>query len=248
MGKLSWRKLPDPWQGSASPPLIEAGEIHLFEMSLQVSGAAELERWHRMLGADEVERAKRFRQEKHRRRFIVARGKLRQVLGIYLALDSSTLSFTYGPAGKPGLPGRTATNMAFNLSHSDELAILAIARGLAIGVDVERVCVLAEFDELVERFFSRRESEAFAKLPERIKPNAFFNLWTRKEALLKATGEGIAHCLNSVEVTFLPQEPTRLLAAPKHFGAVSDWGLRSLDIGNRYAAAIAFRSGNAEAL
>ncbi len=130
----------------------------------------------------------------------------------------------------------------FNLSHSEGVGLVALTRQTEIGVDVERVRALPEADELVKRFFSRREGIAYAQLPSDQKPAAFFNLWTRKEAWLKATGEGIAHSLHLVEVSFLPDEPARLLYLPAHLGAQAGWSLQALSPLAGYAAAVAVKA------
>jgi 4'-phosphopantetheinyl transferase len=104
---------------------------------------------------------------------------------------------------------------------------------------VERVRALDDADELVARFFSPRETAAYRELPSDQRPIAFFNLWTRKEAWLKATGEGIAHSLNQVEVSFLPGEPTRLLRLPRASDALPNWNLHDLSPAPGFAAAVA---------
>jgi 4'-phosphopantetheinyl transferase len=126
------------------------------------------------------------------------------------------LQFAYGPHGKPALAGGqpAEADPQFNLAHSENLALLAFAHTGAVGVDVEQVRPMPDADQLVARFFSPREQFAFKQLPDEQKPAAFFNLWTRKEAWLKATGDGIGHLLSQVEVSFLPGEPARLLSVP----------------------------------
>src|SRR5262249_48669543 len=121
----------------------------------------------------------------------------------------------------------------------EDLALIAITRLGAIGVDVEQIRPVADAGELVERFFSPRENILFTALPDNQKNAAFFNLWTRKEAWLKATGEGIAHSLNRVEVTFLPGEPAQLLALPEKPGLISDWTLRALTPASGFVSAVA---------
>src|SRR5262249_10949243 len=159
----------------------------------------------------ERERATRFVRDVHRERFIVAHGVLRLILARYLDRPAGSLQFKLGPNGKPELAGDLLETLYFNLAHSENLALVAVGTNSSIGVDVERVRCLDNFDELVGRFFSHREASVFHGLNAELKPQAFFNLWTRKEAWLKATGEGIGHSLNRVEVTFLEGDGARLL-------------------------------------
>ena len=192
------------------------------------------------LAPAERERAARFHFPRDRNRFIAGRGALRQILGRYLQTDPIKLQFTYGPHGKPALAqGAEESGLQFNLAHSGGLALLAVTRSGKIGVDLERVRALKDAEGLVTRFFCPREIAAFQGLPEDQKPAAFFNLWTRKEAWLKAIGEGIGHSLNRVEVSFLPGEPARLLTLPEGPHAAARWNLRDLAPAPGFAAALA---------
>lgn len=224
--------------GGAPPPLAD-NEAHVWAASLKVPDAA-LARFATTLSSTEQARASRFHFERHRRRFIAGRGLLRALLGRYLRTDPARIELGYGPAGKPMLAAnQSPTAWQFNLAHSEDLALFAITRSRAIGVDVEKVRALEDADELVARFFSPREHAAFTQLADAQKPAAFFNLWTRKEAWLKATGEGIAQSLHLVEVSFLPGEPARLLSLPPSLGQGTTWTLADLRPAPGFAAAVA---------
>ena len=185
-----------------------------------------------LLSPDEHARAARLRAAERRRRFVVARGVLRTILGRYLGLDSTTLRFDYGPHGKPTL---TTAPLRFNVSHSHDLALVAVTREREVGIDVERVRDTVEVARLAARFFSSAEQALLAALPPADRPGAFFRLWTCKEAYLKATGEGVSRALATLDMTG-PQVLVR--------GTVDDrftlYGLRP-DPG--YAAALAVGSG-----
>ncbi|HWQ90508.1 MAG TPA: 4'-phosphopantetheinyl transferase superfamily protein, partial [Clostridia bacterium] len=158
----------------------------------------------------------------------------------YLHTAPGSIRFTYGMHGKPRLDGRQAkSGLHFNLAHSHDLALVAVTRLGPVGVDIELIRYLEELDELVSRFFSPREAVAFYRLPADDKPVAFFKLWTRKEAWLKATGEGIAHSLSQVEVSFLPGEPAQLLRVPHSHAPVQGWSLDNLAPAAGYAGAVA---------
>jgi 4'-phosphopantetheinyl transferase len=199
------------------------------------------------LSDEEGQRASRFRFEQHRNRYIVGRATLRQILGAYLNNPPEKFDFEYGNHGKPTLASRNgAQTLEFNLAHSDALALIAVSQAGPVGVDVEQVRPLKDADELVKRFFSPRENSAFQKLSSEQKPQAFFNLWTRKEAWLKATGDGIAHHLNRVEVSFLPGEPAQLLSLPDNLGSETNWSLRELNPAPGFTAAVALACANPE--
>jgi 4'-phosphopantetheinyl transferase len=222
---------------------LAAGEVHVWSLPLDISQSA-LASVTELLSPEERKRADRFRFEVQRNRFVVGRGLLRVILGRYCDIPPERLRFNYGPKGKPELtPGEgarpTGGALHFNLAHSEGLGVLAVTQTGPVGVDVEQVRRLLEFRELVGQFFSVREAAEFSRLEREQQPAAFFNLWTRKEALLKATGEGIGHSLNRVEVSFLPGEPARVLSLPAEPWAGGKWSLVDLAISPSYAAALA---------
>jgi 4'-phosphopantetheinyl transferase len=237
---IVWRNVPPGNEPRAGTVWPRPGEVHLFLLSLSVS-AGTLRDLSALLAPEELDRAARYVFDVHRVRYIAGRAILRRVLASYLQVQPGTLGFVYGPQGKPSLAGQ-GNGLQFNLAHSENVGLLAVTRGEAVGVDVECIRILDDFDELVGRFFSRRESATFQRLAPELKPTSFFNLWTRKEALLKATGDGIAHCLKEVEVSFLPGEPAQLLGVPSHFGRVEEWNLHDLRcVEPGFAAAVAIR-------
>jgi 4'-phosphopantetheinyl transferase len=220
---------------------IPRTETHIFAAQLDDSLASDFAR--ASLSRDEKDRANRFHRKIHKTRFIAGRSLIRLVLGRYLGVQPATLRFIYSREGKPALdPSFTRSDLRFNLAHSEDLALLAVTRSGEIGVDVEHIRPIPDAAALVARFFSSRESHSFNQLPEDVRPAAFFNLWTRKEAWLKATGEGIAHSLNQVEVSFLPHEPARLLSLPSSRQNAAHWTLRELHPARGVAAAFAVAS------
>ena len=193
-----------------------------------------------ILAHDERARAARFRFDRDRDRFIAGRGLLRTVLASYVEGDPGRLAFDYGPNGKPCLSECDRSGgVHFNLAHSDDLLLVAVARSWEIGVDVERVHALADAEGVAERFFSPREREGLRDLPAAQKLLAFFNLWTRKEAWLKATGVGISDSLGQVEVSFLAGEPARLLKLPGSTEADHPWSLHELAPAAGFVGALA---------
>jgi len=193
-----------------------------------------------VLSADEKDRAARFRFERHRDAFIVARAGLRVLLARFLGRPAAAVTFVYGPNGKPSLPDST---LEFNLSHTEGIALFAFSEACALGVDVECIHPIPNMMDIANRFFCRGEAQELAALPEVEREDAFFVCWTRKEAYLKATGSGLSPALNSFQVT-LCGEAARLV----HFGndpaAALECVLHDLHIKHGYAAAIAHRAGS----
>lgn len=215
------------------------GLVWLWVLSLDIPPDC-LEQLGLTLSEQERQRALRFRFDTHRKRFVAGRGLMRTILGGCLGADPRLLEFVVGPFGKPGLgESFAAAEVQFNLAHCEDLAVLGVTRGARLGVDVERVRRLQDADELVARFFSQREAKAFTELEEASKPAAFFNLWTRKEAWLKATGEGIGRHLSRVEVSFVPGEVPRLKQLPAELGDAGQWTLHSLEPAGGFVAAVA---------
>jgi 4'-phosphopantetheinyl transferase len=181
-----------------------------------------------LLSADERQRAGRFAFERDRRRYIVARARLRQLLGERLGAAPESLQFVYNPHGKPALARRPGQrDLRFNVSHCGEVAAYAFADGRDVGVDVEEVRELPDADDLAMRLFSRRERAAYMRLPVRERPQGFFNCWTRKEAFIKALGEGLSHPLEAFDVSLAPGKPARLLRVGGVPASRCGWALSS---------------------
>jgi 4'-phosphopantetheinyl transferase len=197
------------------------------------------------LSAAEKDRAGKFKFDRHRNRFVAGRGWLRATLAAYLHVEPVRLDFIYSPQGKPALvPELNPAQIHFNLAHSGDLALLAITRVGPVGIDVERIREVKDAADLVARFFCARENELFQRLPATEKPAAFFNLWTRKEALLKATGEGIGKALSEVEVSFLPGEPASLVSIAGDTDRAARWSLHELTPAAGYVGAVAIEAQN----
>ena len=192
------------------------------------------------LSENELLRARRFYFERDRQHFIVARGLLRTILGWYLALSPARLQFTYGPRGKPSLSASCGgEQLRFNVSHSHELALYAVTRGREIGVDIEFMRSLEDADDIARHFFSAHERATLRSLPARLKYQAFYNCWTRKEAYIKAIGEGLSQPLDEFAVSLAPGEPARLLSVMGKPDEVSRWTFEALQPPAGYAAALA---------
>lgn len=245
---IAWPPPPADWATRLVAPSQGQPQVHLWAASLATSDDI-IATLKATLSPDELARANRFHFERHRLRYIAGRGLLREILSRYLGAEPATLNFVYGENGKPALSANTgASNPHFNLSHSEDLALLAVSHAGPLGVDLEAVRSLEDAGELVARFFSTGENEVFQALPSAHQPHAFYNLWTRKEALLKATGAGIGRLLNRVEVSFLPEEPAQFKRLPPQIGRSSEWELHALFPGRGYTAALATQARAAKIL
>jgi 4'-phosphopantetheinyl transferase len=197
------------------------------------------------LSADERARADRFYFQKDRERFIVGRGLLRTILGLYLDTKPEHLRFCYSSYGKPALSkGRGSDTLHFNLSHSDRLALYALTGSREVGVDLERNRPELAVDEIAEHLFSPREVAMLRALPPSMRQEAFINCWTRKEAYIKARGDGLAIPLNEFDVTLVPGEPACLRSTRGDPHEASRWSLQELAPGPGYVAALAIEGHN----
>jgi 4'-phosphopantetheinyl transferase len=218
--------------------VLPENQVDIWRIDL-VGQPDEIQRCRRLLSQDEVTRADRFYFEKHRRRFIMARAAMRQVLGRYIHVAPERLVFSYGARGKPELAARAGERaIHFNLSHSDELALLAVAQELVLGVDIEQVNPEFSTDEIAERFFSTSEVQCLQAVPPGERAEAFFSCWTRKEAYIKAIGEGLYVPLDSFEVAFGPGVPAALLQVRVDPREVARWSMYDIEVPRGFRAAL----------
>jgi 4'-phosphopantetheinyl transferase len=235
-GSILWSPPPAHW------PLTD-DEVHVWCSSLNQSPAS-LEQLSHTLSADEQQRAARFYFAKDRDRFIAGRGVLRAILASYLInLKPSELIFHYSDRGKPSLE---SSPIRFNLAHSDSLALYAISRGRELGVDLERMRPIPELEAIARRFFSAAETDCLLSLPATQRQEGFFNCWTRKEAYLKATGDGITVALDKFEVSLRPGEPAALLRDKLNPHEISRWSLGDLKPAPGYAASLVVKGQGAQ--
>ena len=213
-------------------------DVHVVRVSLD----DPLPRGHELLDDAERERAERFVFERDRRRFVAAHACVRTALGRCLARPAAALRFGAGRRGKPYVID-APLDVRFNLSDGGERAVLAIALGREVGVDIEEVRP-TEVDALARRVFAPSEANALAALPPDDRHAAFFRIWTRKEAFIKALGEGLAMPLDGFEVSPVEDDPAPLLRSCTAPHAPGDWCIRSLKAAPGYAAAVAVDGSN----
>jgi len=215
--------------------ILPGGEIHLWCARLSAD-PAEHDLLQQTLSADERERAARFRFEQHRNAFVTARGMLRRILSWYTGTPPEALAFVYGDRGKPALPD---SGFHFNLSHSGDLALYALARESRLGVDIEHIHRVADAEGIAKRFFSAGEYSALMALDPAQREQAFFRCWTRKESYIKALGDGLAAPLDRFQVALAPGQPPSFIEIDGDPQAAREWSLFDLTPAEGYVAAIA---------
>ena len=229
----------DNFEQPAELPRLADDEVHIWLVDLDASDS-HIEHLQKDLSSEELARAGKFKFERDRKRYIVAHGELRHILGHYLRVDPSRLKFLAGPQGKPELLSTVeAKPPCFNLSHSASAALIGVTDGRRIGIDIEYIH--REFDrlELAARFFAPGEVAKLQRLPSALQPQAFFNCWTRKEAYIKAQGLGLQLPLKDFEVSLIPGEPAALLRTENDVAEASCWRLEEIPIGPHYIGALA---------
>jgi 4'-phosphopantetheinyl transferase len=188
------------------------------------------------LAAVEIERANRFHFWRDKRRYIAGRGILRVLLGRYLNDPTPDVEIAYSEHDKPFLP---TSRVQFNLSHSKGIGLYAFCLGAEIGIDLEEIRPISDAEGIAARFFSSGEYARFQAVPEEKRNDAFFTCWTRKEAFIKAVGEGLSYPLDSFEVAFLPGEEVRLLSIQGSEKEAVRWSLYSLSPAAGFVGALA---------
>jgi 4'-phosphopantetheinyl transferase len=225
---MLWIPAPQPL------PELADHDIHIYCVSLDVGDGAAFER---VLSDDERVRAARFRFAVDRQRFIARRARLRQLLNHYTKLHPAQLSFNYTPYNKPYLQNYP---IEFNLSDSEHLALYAFAH-VPIGIDIEYVHMMTDMDDVAAVMFSGAEIAVYKALPDAQKAEGFFSCWTRKEAFIKAVGEGLSYPLADFDVTLKPDEPAKLLRIRDDIRADETWSLYDLHPASDFRAALAVR-------
>ena len=219
-------------------------EIHIWRIKLDLP-PEEVARLEKQLSTEECERCRRFRFATDQRRFIIRRAALRRLLAAGLKIVPEAVQFKPGAHGKPVVCEETdACDLQFNCSHSGDWALIAIARGIELGVDLEQHKDLPDAGDLATRFFSASEIRELAGLPPSQKTVGFFNCWTRKEAFVKAIGLGLSFPLGCFSVSLATDKPATIVSVPAECGAINQWSMTHLGVCPDYSAAIVFAGEN----
>jgi 4'-phosphopantetheinyl transferase len=219
------------WFPSVTPQPLSDNELHVWRASLDL--AAEVrERLQGSLNSEEKSRAERFLVAEAREQFVAARGILRELLGAYVGVDPQSVALSYRPKGKPWLSPDYNSTVCFNVSHSHGMGLFVFARNREVGVDIEYVKENFRGMEIASHFFSEREIAALAQLPRERMGEAFFGYWTRKEAYVKAHGQGLSIPLDSFTVEFSRSEQV----LSDETGA--RWSCYALEVAPGFAASV----------
>ncbi len=232
--------LPEVWVDPAEVQVWYAWAGASDEAGTSRAIGATARRLEMVLSSEERDRAKRFATAELRHSYVARRGLLRLLLGEYLGADPQALRFGYGGCGKPFLAEPfAASGLRFNLSHSGGLVVLAVSRSRELGVDIERLRPQTDVDQTLRRYFSRRERSAILGCPRPERERLFYTGWTRKEAYLKASGQGLSFSPERVEVSVLPGEAPRLIEVAGCPGEPFRWSLVHLEPSLGYVGALA---------
>ncbi|MFP6584270.1 MAG: 4'-phosphopantetheinyl transferase superfamily protein [Candidatus Hydrogenedentota bacterium] len=208
--------MPQNWSSTNDSAFIppDSGSVHLYRFELDASPSL-VSNLETLLATEEHTRAHRFLRDIHRIRFTLARGALRCLLGRILDASPDSIEFTYGDQGKPALDAKfDGHDISFNVSHSDNFAVIAITRTQAIGIDIEMFKYERELEKLAKHYFSPNEVDSLLSLPEMKQEAGFYRCWSSKEALMKVSGLGLSLGLNTFDVEVNPDKPPALLKPP----------------------------------
>jgi 4'-phosphopantetheinyl transferase len=225
----------------AAPTLqLAPGDVHVWCAGLNVEPETSA-RLYATLTPAERNRSARFHFERDRQRFIIAHGVLRDLLARYLQSEPGEMSFVYNAFGKPDLGPEFGSRLTFSLSHSADLAVIAVATGSSVGVDVEYIRAGSDYAAIAQRFFAAAEIDYLTALPSHLFVDAFFSCWTKKEAWVKACGEGLAIPLHSFSVPLTPEsDPSAdVCVAANDILPAKRWSVYTLRPAPGYAGALA---------
>ena len=238
------------WDNPPKKVKLLQNEIHIWRANLDLPSVV-IEKLASTLSKDEINRANRFRFQQHRDRFIVGRGILRELLANYLQVKSDRAAprlqrdrviFEYSPRGKPQLASSlNQYSLQFNVSHSQDLALYGFNYQRIIGVDLEYIKDNIDCKQLAKRFFTTQELQLINSYPTSEQKTIFFQLWTAKEAYLKATGEGLAGSLDTIEFT-LDNNSVKLMQIKQDQAQVSYWSINNFIPQDNFIATIAVKN------
>ncbi len=227
------------WQ--TAPDVLEISGDHV-DIWLASTDPAErqLRAYKALLSPAEIARLKKFRMEFKSREYIVTRGLLRQVLTKMAGLDIAGVEFDYCEHGKPSLAGHAGgENVAFNVSHSHGVVLVALTLGGRLGVDLEKIRPKLEWRSLAQHYFSAVEVRALDGYPGATGLKAFFTCWTRKEAFVKALGGGLSYGLKEFDVSIDPDEAYAALTIRRKEEDASRWLVKNIPVPDTHVAALA---------
>lgn len=220
------------WITPRCTPTLQTSEIHVWRLSIP-NLLPQLNQYWQLLNSSEQRQAKKFIHTKHQNRFIIIHGILRKILANYLKIEPITINFTNNEFGKPSLSSHETLN--FNISHSNDVALLAFTKNHPIGIDVEFNRQNVEIAEIATRFFTPEEANTINNLPVELQLEHFFTYWTCKEAFIKAIGKGLSYALNKFKVDI---KNFKIYTDDPEYKNIN-WSVLKLDTFPQYSAAVA---------
>ena len=225
------------WNEPKSTPVLIGNEVHVWCATLDISTESRTK--HRnTLSPDEHTRVNGLVFERPLNQFIAARGILRVILGQYLNTSPANIEFEYGPQGKPFIKSNS-TSLQFNVSHSENKAIYAIAQNAEVGIDIEKIHHIDDCLKIAQRFFSPQEVSELNKQPSDELQTAFLTCWTRKESYIKAIGQGISMPLDKFSVSVSLNEPPKLISNELEPDELNKWTFTSIAPIDGYVGTVA---------
>lgn len=220
------------WQSQNSDKTLGDNEVHIWLSYLNLH-QVRLKHLYPLLSDAEKQRSERFKHYKHRKNYIASHGFLHTALGYYIRTPANEIEFSHGEKGKPSIiESQNTENIQFNLSHSGNLAILAVCKNHQLGIDIECTDRKSDWAGIARRFFTEKEQQAFFKLDEGLQENTFYKIWTRKEAHMKVTGKGLSLPPTQFEISIPPKPAAfigNLQSVDKH-----NYKMLDIDLPNMY--------------
>lgn len=220
--------------------VLKENEVHIYKTKLN-KPEAEIKKLQQLLSEDELQRSQRYKLKHLTDNYIVARGILRKVLGSYLDLSPSSLKISYKDKGKPFLEG---SDLKFNLSHSNDIAVYAFTLTDEVGIDVEQVREVSDALQIARRFFSLDEYITLKEIDEVNTNLTFFNCWTRKESFIKAIGEGLSYPLEYFSVTLKPGDLPGMTWIRNKDLEANQWSMHNIEIESNYVSSLSIKNKN----
>lgn len=217
---------------------LAAADIHIWKINLDKSDAYLNENRH-LLSKSEIEKSQRLFKQLHQKRAIAMKAQLRLILSRYVDQPAKSIQFAVAEFGKPYIESSVIN---FNVSHSQGKALVVISLSENIGVDIECWREIDNAGAIVQRHYSESEKSCWARLPDTQKITVFFDIWTRKEAFIKATGRGLA--LGLSKCSFDVEKTGQLIACPQQYGKATSWSVHSLNLGGKVSASLVIKGSN----
>jgi 4'-phosphopantetheinyl transferase len=235
MNEYSWGKSPSKFS-------LLKNEVHVWHIDIDRASSYLDDKT--ILSSDEIERANHFQFERDRKRFITRRILLRLILGKYLLAKPNQIVFDYNQYGKPSLQQPAWSSIFFNIAHSEQITVFAFSQDDALGIDIERINLAIDYENILEHYFSPGERASIKAQPGQCRPELFYKYWTRKEAYIKGRGMGLSIPLESFDVSLALDRTIFALEYVDNYTVISNWMILDLPWTQGFAGALAVENRN----